>query len=1316
MPSRASSPTARQHPVRPGGIVAALGLAAALLIAAAVSGAPATTGQWEAVGHFRQDEFLSNVVTALATDPAGRTWVGTDRGLIWTSDLGRTWNVVDLSYAQPRLPRKRPAAAPERRPPEDELMRRNAVTSIFSGRNGVWVGTLDGLCFVEEDLRGYKLYNTENDGIGPVIWAVAEYMGEVWISASNGIFKSGNGGSVWSKAEGNFPPGVTFILLGEGPRGRSCWLAGFDATPRYAGGPDVLRSDDGGKTWKALKTGTAEDVARVVSSRAHRLTFAAGVLWACTRHGMARSADGGETWTRVRGLSGTEVEEVFDVAWWGTALWAATREGLRFSDDGGEKWRRAGTVRCPIRRCVPDGRQLWMGSSGGVLLRGRGGDFRSFSAKTNILSMTSTREYGADTWWVGTTAGLHCTRDNGRNWRTYTVADGLPSNVVQCLASDGEHVWAGTDGGVWVNAEATDPGQCYDRAHGLRGLDIRDIAVAGKDVWAATDRGLSVMRSGLREWRTVQSTRDWRAVCVTNGTVLGAVTDPADAMGRYSIISGSTERDAWTTLSVPAHHGAVVHQFMVIGEDVWMASDAGLYRSRDAGESWARFGGETLWSGRVTRLCRGEGNLLCVQSVPTNPPSLTAFLNVTRDGGRTWSVLGPAVPGHARAMMIVDDKINGDRVVAGSATTHAGLLAVRGGLSVFTGYEQHLRAPRTGWLTWNRVAALAAATYRPDRLGIVSAVDREGFHGPTLWFGSMGSGMVEKGAPALDAFRRMWDVTGSAPLDVSRFAALVGEDITAMADSPEGMWVGTATGLCLYERQDAQRFWPPGDNGPAAAPIRAIAVGSGSVWVGTDKGLSVLDRKTGVWSNLTSANTPLPNDHVTCLKWDGTRLWGGTQRGAFVYAPGGEWKTLLDEERITDLDVGAAREYFATDRGVFARDRDGQPRRHLHRGNAPLPDNDVLRVFLDGQEVWAFTSKGVSRLPNDASESTATPFGENSLRTPEGVLVIVNDNSPESVRIGQEYVHARKIPPANVCRLRCPTDETVPRHVFVRDVRNPVRQHLIDRNMTRSISFMVTTMGVPLRVSSEPGVPAMAGVRTEASVDSELTLVGSDPPLNGFLPNPYLSRDEVFSSTQFGMYLVTRLDGPTLESALALIRNAVETEQNRSYSARGFARLDLHPIPEPDAERLNAGIMANYKPLCHQERLMGRVAVPERTTLPFFRPGSAFTTFFFLGWGYREYPAEVLSWTQGAVGINADPANAQTLRDPRASWVAGAVEHRLTATVGTVYDPGKEYLSLANVYRYIKAGYTWAEIAYMSIPQLSWQAVVIGDPLYTPQR
>ena len=99
----------------------------------------------------------------------------------------------------------------------------------------------------------------------------------------------------------------------------------------------------------------------------------------------------------------------------------------------------------------------------------------------------------------------------------------------------------------------------------------------------------------------------------------------------------------------------------------------------------------------------------------------------------------------------------------------------------------------------------------------------------------------------------------------------------------------------------------------------------------------------------------------------------------------------------------------------------------------------------------------------------------------------------------------------------------------------------------------------------------------------------------------------------------------------------------------------------------------------------------------------------------KEYKPEVFSWVQGAIGICLDPATAVTLHDPRKSWTAGAIDAGITATVGHVgpFEP-EAYMSVAGLYRYLMAGFTWGEAAYMCLPQLSAQPVVIGDPLYRP--
>ncbi len=741
-----------------------------------------------------------------------------------------------------------------------------------------------------------------------------------------------------------------------------------------------------------------------------------------------------------------------------------------------------------------------------------------------------------------------------------------------------------------------------------------------------------------------------------------------------------------------------------VGESVWVATDAGVYRSHDKGTTWARFGSESLYDDRVTRLAPGPDKTLWIHCAPNDPPSPTGFLTLTRDIGRSWDLLVTAVPGHANAVAEFDGVL-----YVGTAD----------GLSAYDEVVPDLRRPRYGWLAWCRIAALAASTYRQDRLGWVSVEDPHSPHRPTCWLGSGGSGAVQRGLAVFDDAYRAWGPQGRTPLDVRRFSLFSRENVYALAVSEEAVWMGTEDGVIEYPRWGAWRQLRPSPGGLRAAPVRAIALRGNEAWLGTRNGLSVFDQSDRSWENFTEAGGRLPYNNVTALACDGDNVWGGTERGGFRVGADGTWENVLPEERVHDIALGYGRVYFATNRGVFALDETGRVRRQLNTRNCPaLPDDRVLRVFVDGPEVWAATQIGVRRIVYDPAEPERPNPVRRSERTAEGVLVVINTNSEDSVRVGEGYAALREIPAENICRIACPEAETVNRVVYENDIRVPIWRHMRRHDLFRRISFVVTTRGVPLRVAS--GLPAQhrrdaPDTWREASVDSELTLLARSVDSAGWFPNPYLNREELFDSTRFGMYLVTRLDGPGVEAALDLAKQAIQAEENRAFGARGFMKLDFYPVEGEPFDELNAGIEDNYWVARRQNRLAGRIGKPERSRLPFEDPGDCLNTFFYLGLGVREYDPEVFSWLYGAIGVNLDPATATTLRDPEGSWAAGALAEGITGTIGMAHDAGSEpYLVVNGLYRYLMAGYTWAEAAYMCLPQLSWQGVVVGDPLYTP--
>ena len=215
-----------------------------------------------------------------------------------------------------------------------------------------------------------------------------------------------------------------------------------------------------------------------------------------------------------------------------------------------------------------------------------------------------------------------------------------------------------------------------------------------------------------------------------------------------------------------------------------------------------------------------------------------------------------------------------------------------------------------------------------------------------------------------------------------------------------------------------------------------------------------------------------------------------------------------------------------------------------------------------------------------------------------------------------------------------------------------------------------------------------------------------------------------FNSTLFGMYLVTRLDGPSVEEdalapdrELSLVRDAMAVEKDHSFGARGFARFSALPFEDENSGRINAAIRVNYRALAKLDRLIGRVVPPVKDSPPFFRPDQAVNTFFFLGAGVGEYKPEVFSWVKGALAVDLDRVSASSLRDRKASWVAAALGAGVCAAIGNVADPGPDGVPLvANLFHSMKADSTWAETAYMCIPYLCGQTIVIGDPLYTPLK
>src|SRR5512134_2724954 len=108
-------------------------------------------------------------------------------------------------------------------------------------------------------------------------------------------------------------------------------------------------------------------------------------------------------------------------------------------------------------------------------------------------------------------------------------------------------------------------------------------------------------------------------------------------------------------------------------------------------------------------------------------------------------------------------------------------------------------------------------------------------------------------------------------------------------------------------------------------------------------------------------------------------------------------------------------------------------------------------------------------------------------QTPDNLLLVVNGASADSREVAEHYRSKRPVPQRNVCAIATAAVEEIDWAVYEREIERPIGDCLRKNGLQEKVLYIVTTMGVPLKVKG-----AGTGTAAEyASVDSELTLLYS---------------------------------------------------------------------------------------------------------------------------------------------------------------------------------------------------------------------------------
>jgi uncharacterized protein (TIGR03790 family) len=352
-------------------------------------------------------------------------------------------------------------------------------------------------------------------------------------------------------------------------------------------------------------------------------------------------------------------------------------------------------------------------------------------------------------------------------------------------------------------------------------------------------------------------------------------------------------------------------------------------------------------------------------------------------------------------------------------------------------------------------------------------------------------------------------------------------------------------------------------------------------------------------------------------------------------------------------------------------------------------------------------------------------------QTAANVAVVINEESPASIQVGEHYVRARAIPESNIIRLHAPTEESISRVSYEGSIQRPIALALTERGLQDKILYIVLTKGLPLRIAGTPGPNG-----TASSVDSELALLyrrmtGREAPVRGRVDNPYflgaadLAAAKPFNRRDLDVYLVTRLDAFTVADAIALI------DRSQRASAEGRILLD---------QRGDASASIGDLWLVEARERLTKLGHGDRVDLVETASSSADDPVLgYYSWGSND-PANRrrrlgLRFGPGSVAATLAGTDARTFVPPpegwepvapegdRSKWFAEAPQSLIgdmirdgaTGVGGNVSEP-----LLASSIRpqvlfpaYL-SGFNLAESFYLALPHLSWQGIVIGDPLCRP--
>ena len=399
----------------------------------------------------------------------------------------------------------------------------------------------------------------------------------------------------------------------------------------------------------------------------------------------------------------------------------------------------------------------------------------------------------------------------------------------------------------------------------------------------------------------------------------------------------------------------------------------------------------------------------------------------------------------------------------------------------------------------------------------------------------------------------------------------------------------------------------------------------------------------------------------------------------------------------------------------------------------PAPSNAPPEVSAPAADIF----------PDIASKTNPIAEAESLA---DHLLVVYNENDPDSQDLAEYYARQRQIPIDRVFAVSSPVSEEITRKQYDDTIRGPIVSYLCQKNWmfripehvrvgNRYIDLLVAVhndiwaivlmRGVPVRIAPDPSdqdsmEPEPTMQTNAAAVDNELALLPVyGLPEGGYVPNVFFDNQvagikRVGADLAKNMVLVTRLDGPTPSDVRRMIDDSLYAEKNR---LAGLAVVDTRGLTDVrNPYTTGDNWLRNSRDLLTRDGWDVKFD-DGPDVLPATDPCNQVAIY--LGWYHDTAVGPWVTppnrFVRGAIAYHLHSFSAATIRSPTASWVGPLIAHGAAATMGTVYEPYLPLTPHEDIFtRRLLQGDYFAEAAYAAEPGLSWMLTVVGDPLYRP--